>query len=111
MDDISKAWFSLHFRNAYLEKKGSAFEEWFTKLAAGAFGSDFEPVRAYGSQGDWKCDGRQLSMATVFQCCAPETPTDAKTIAKIDQDFEGARAKWPEFMQRWVLVHNHPQAA
>ena len=109
MDDISKAWFSLHFRNAYLEKNGSAFEEWFTKLAAGAFGSDFEPVRAYGSQGDWKCDGRQLSTATVFQCYGPETPTDAKTIAKIDQDFKGARAKWPEFMQRWVLVHNHPQ--
>ena len=109
MDDISKAWFSLYFRIAYLEKQGSAFEEWFTKLAAGAFGSDFEPVRAYGSQGDWKCDGRQLSTATVFQCYGPETPTDAKTIAKIDQDFKGARAKWPEFMQRWVLVHNHPQ--
>ena len=109
MDDISKAWFSLHFRNAYLEKNGSAFEEWFTKLAADAFGSDFEPVRAYGSQGDWKCDGRQLSTATVFQCYAPETPTDKMIIAKIDKDFEGARAKWPEFMQRWVLVHNHPQ--
>ena len=109
MDDISEAWFSLHFRNAYLEKKGSAFEEWFTKLAADAFGSDFEPVRAYGSQGDWKCDGRQLSTATVFQCYAPETSTDKMIIAKIDKDFEGARAKWPEFMQRWVLVHNHPQ--
>ena len=109
MDDISKAWFSLHFRNAYLEKKGSAFEEWFTKLAADAFGADFEPVRAYGSQGDWKCDGRQLSTATVFQCYAPETPTDKMIIAKIDKDFEGARAKWPQFMQRWVLVHNHPQ--
>ena len=109
MDDISKVWFSLHFRNAYLEKKGSAFEEWFTKLAADVLGSDFEPVRSYGSQGDWKCDGRQLSTATVFQCYAPETPTDKMIIAKIDKDFEGARAKWPEFMQRWVLVHNHPQ--
>ena len=109
MDDISKTLFLLHFRNAYLEKKGSAFEEWFTKLAAGAFGSDFEPVRAYGSQGDWKCDGRQLSTATVFQCYAPETPTDKMIITKIDKDFEGARAKWPEFIQRWVLVHNHPQ--
>lgn len=76
MDDISRVWFSLHFRNAYLEKKGSAFEEWFTKLAADAFGADFELVRACGGQGDWKCDGRQLSTATVFQCYAPETPMD-----------------------------------
>ena len=109
MDDISEKFYLQHFRNSYLEKKGSAFEEWFAKLASNAFGSDFEPVRAYGSQGDWKCDGRQLSTATVFQCYGPETPTDTKTIAKIDRDFKGACAMWPEFMKRWVFVHNHPQ--
>ena len=53
-----------------------------------------------------KCDGRQLSTGTIFQCYGPETPTDQKTIAKVNADFAGALAKWPEFMERWVFVHN-----
>ena len=64
-------------------------------------------VRPYGNQGDWKCDGRLVSTGTVFQCYGPETPTDKKTIDKIDEDFAGACAKWPGFMKVWVFVHNH----
>jgi len=107
MDPVSEAFNSLHFKLAFLERKGTEFQDWFAKLASDAHGADFEIVRPYGNQGDWKCDGRIVSTGTVFQCYGPETPTDKKTIAKIDEDFVGAINKWPGFMKAWVFVHNH----
>lgn len=106
MDPVSELFYTLNFRIAFLEKKGMAFQDWFVSLAGRAMGSDFEAVRPYGNQGDWKCDGRQLSTGTIFQCYAPEAATDQKTIAKIDDDFAGALAKWPNFIRAWTLVHN-----
>ena len=106
MDSISTAFYTLHFRIAFSEKKGTEFQNWVTSLGSHALGADFEIVRPYGKQGDWKCDGRQLSTGTIFQCYGPETPTDQKTIAKINTDFVGALAKWPNFIKRWVFVHN-----
>ncbi|MCL2715984.1 MAG: hypothetical protein FWD68_15770 [Alphaproteobacteria bacterium] len=79
---------------------------WIVRLAGFAFGPDFEEVRPYGSIGDMKCDGRRISSGTVFQCYAPDTMREAALIAKIDRDFQGARAHWGAHMQEWVLVHN-----
>jgi len=107
MDPVSEAFLALLFKTAFLEKKGTEFQDWFAKLASDAHGADFEIVRPYGNQGDWKCDGRMVSTGTVFQCYGPETPTDKKTIDKIDEDFVGALAKWPGFLKIWVFVHNH----
>ena len=109
MDAISELFLTLHFRIAFLEKKGIAFQDWFVALAGHAFGPDFEAVRPYGNQGDWKCDGRQLSTGTIFQCYAPETERDQETIAKINDDFSGALAKWPKFIRGWTFVHNDPR--
>lgn len=107
MGPVSEAFLALHFRTAFLEKKGTEFQDWFAKLASNAHGADFEIVRPYGNQGDWKCDGRMVSTGTVFQCYGPETPTDKKTIDKINEDFAGAKVKWPGFLKAWVFVHNH----
>ena len=75
---------------AFLEKKGTEFQDWFVKLAGYAFGSDFEAVRSYGNQGDLKCDGRGVSTGTIFQCYAPEQMKAERLNRKIDQDFCGA---------------------
>lgn len=109
MDPISDAFYAKDFRIAFLMKKGTAFQDWFAELAGHAFGSDFEAVRPYGNQGDWKCDGRRLSTGTIFQCYAPESVSDQNTIAKIDADLAGAVAKWPDFIKSWVFVHNDPR--
>ena len=109
MDAVSELFLALHFRISFLEKKGTAFQDWFVALAGHALGPDFESVKPYGRQGDWKCDGRQLSTGTIFQCYAPETEADKKTIGKITVDFPGALAKWPKFIQAWTFVHNDPR--
>lgn len=106
MDKVADSFYKLRFKIAFLEKKGSEFEKWFADLAGHAFGSDFEAVRSYGNKGDWKCDGRQVSTGTIFQCYAPERVTDSKTIAKINEDFAGALEKWGDGMNAWVFVHN-----
>lgn len=108
MDNVSAAFYGQSFRLAFMEKKGMKFQDWVAELGSHALGSDFEVVRPYGKQGDWKCDGRQMSTGTIFQCYGPETPTDQKTIKKIKDDFSGALNKWPNFIKRWVFVHNTP---
>ena len=101
-----QALYQPRFRLAYAEKKGTEFEAWFAELASHALGSDFEPVAAHGSDGDFKCDGRRLSTRTIFQCYAPEQLVQARAIAKIGADFHGALRHWRGWMREWILVHN-----
>ena len=105
MDEVQEAFYRLRFREAFLEKKGTEFQDWFVKLAGYAFGSDFEAVRPYGNQGDRKCDGRRISTGTIFQCYAPYQMNETQLNKKINEDFLGAYENW-ENMVEWVLVHN-----
>ena len=106
MDTVTELFLTQQFRIALLEKRGTEFQDWFVALAGHALGTDFEAVRPYGKQGDWKCDGRQLSTGAIFQCYAPHSQSDRKTIAKVDDDFAGALANWPKFLRVWTFVHN-----
>lgn len=106
MDDLQRSIYVDKFRLAFHTQKGTAFQDWFVRLAGHAFGADFEEVRPYGPYGDLKCDGRRISSGVVFQCYAPEAMKEADLIAKIDEDFHGARAHWDGDMQEWVFVHN-----
>ena len=100
------AYLLLKFQQDFLQKKGAEFENWFAALAGHAYGTDFEKVRNYGSDGDFKCDGRRKSTGTIFQCYAPDAVRQGETITKIDSDFSGALAHWPDFMNVWAFVHN-----
>ena len=106
MDEIEEAFYRLYFRMAFRDKKGTEFQDWFADLVASAIGSDFEPVRAYGNEGDRKCDGRRLSTRTIFQCYAPIHMNQERLINKIDADFHGARIHWDAWMSEWAFVHN-----
>ncbi len=105
MDQAQKLFYKVLFRNAYLEKKGDEFQNWFCQLAAHVWGPDFERVRPYGSQGDFKCDGRRISTGTIFQCYAPRTASAGRLNKKIREDFGGALAHWPD-MAEWTFVFN-----
>jgi len=105
MDQLQRWIYSLQFKVAFLQKRGTEFQDWFVRIATHAYDTDFEPVRPYGNLGDRKCDGYQISTATVFQCYAPALLKDRELIAKIDGDFSGALKHWPH-LKRWVFVHN-----
>ena len=106
MDEVQAAFYRLRFRIAFLEKKGTEFQDWFARLANSVFGPDFETVGAYGNQGDLKCDGRRLSTRTIFQCYAPYQMRESRLIDKIREDFHGARDHWCHWMSEWIFVHN-----
>ncbi len=109
MDDTQRGFYGLKFENTFLREKGKAFESFFARVMAHGFTGDFEPVRPYGPKGDLKCDGFRPSDGTVFQSYAPDSTKLAELLAKIDEDFEGARAHWGAKMRRWEFVHNDPR--
>jgi hypothetical protein len=106
MDELQRSIYVDRFRLAFHTQKGTAFQDWFVRLAGHAFGADFEEVRPYGPYGDLKCDGRRVSTSTVFQCYAPDAMKEAELIAKVNADFHGARSHWNGEMKEWVFVHN-----
>ena len=105
MDQVQREFCRLKFRLAYVTKTGEEFQAWIQKLAALAYGPDFEAVRPYGRQGDHKCDGRLVSTQTIFQVYAPHRLVAAELEAKVRSDFPGAVEHWPD-MKAWVLVTN-----
>jgi hypothetical protein len=106
LDDTQRAFYGLKFENTFLREKGKAFESFFARVMAHGFPGDFEAVRPYGARGDLKCDGFRASDGTVFQSYAPDATKLADLLAKIDEDFVGARTHWGAKMRRWELVHN-----
>lgn len=106
LDETQRSFYGLRFENTFLRKKGKAFESLFARVMAHGFAGDFEPVRPYGAKGDLKCDGFRPSDGTVFQSYAPDSTRLAELLAKIDEDFEGARTHWGAKMKRWEFVHN-----
>lgn len=106
MDDTQRSFYGLKFENRFLREKGKAFENFFARVMAHGYVGDFEPVRPYGPKGDLKCDGFRPSDGTVFQSYAPDSTKLPDLLAKIDEDFEGARVHWGGKMKRWEFVHN-----
>ncbi len=106
MDDTQRSFYGLKFENTFLREKGKAFESFFARVMAHGFTGDFEPVRPYGPKGDLKCDGFRPSDGTVFQSYAPDSTKLIELLAKIDEDFDGARTHWDAKMKRWEFVHN-----
>jgi hypothetical protein len=109
VDETQRSFYGLKFENAFLRDKGKAFETLFARIMAHGFPGDFETVRPYGSKGDLKCDGFRASDGTVFQSYAPDTMKLEALLAKIEEDFSGARAHWGDHMRRWIFVHNDPR--
>lgn len=87
----------------------TGFEEWFAAMAECAYGENFELIKAGGSKGDKKSDGRHLSTETIFQCYAPESPAKfaSNAAAKIADSFPEVVKFWPT-MKVWRFVHNNP---
>lgn len=106
IDDVARAHYELEYRVAFNEKKGQAFQDFFSEIMEKRYPADFVRVRAWGPAGDRKNDGVLRSERMLFQCYAPNELTAAACIAKIDEDFNGALVHWKEHFDTWVFVHN-----
>ena len=104
--DITQAYYELRFQNLFLSVKGNEFQSFFEKLMGLAYKEDFMACRPWGNHGDRKNDGFLKSERKLFQVYAPSEMRADRTIAKITEDFEGAREHWGEHFDQWVFVHN-----
>lgn len=106
MDQLTRAFFEMKFKEAFRDAKGEAFQSLFSRVMSMRFPGDFMAVRPWGSDGDRKNDGCLSSRRNLFQCYAPNDLTAVACVAKIDEDFAGALKHWKEHFDTWTFVHN-----
>lgn len=95
----------MAFRLACHERTGADFQRLFEDIMV-RHDPAFTPVKPHGNQGDWKNDGWLPTTGTIFQCYSPETTDASKIIAKINEDFAGALAKWQGKLKAWIFVYS-----
>lgn len=108
MRDVELEWFHLTFNRAFFSERGTAFQDFFSRIMEAAYLGEFERVRPYGSKGDLKCDGFLPSEGLVFQVYGPREMKEAEVLKKVKRDFAGAKRHWKKEMKGWVFVHNDP---
>ena len=104
--NLEQAYYELRFVDAFRSAKGDAFQTFFEKLMGLAYKADFMACRPWGNQGDRKNDGFLKSERRLFQVYAPNEMEAVKAIAKINEDFDGAKAYWGQHFDKWVFAHN-----
>lgn len=104
--NLQDAYYDARFENTFLRAKGAEFQTFFERLMGLAYKTDFMPCRPWGNQGDRKNDGFLKSARQLFQVYAPNEMAANKAIAKITEDFEGAKVHWGTYFSNWVFVHN-----
>jgi hypothetical protein len=104
----NKSDFDLFFDLNFSALNQTDFEKWFAAMAECVYGQDFEFVKAGGTKGDKKSDGRRISTETIFQCYAPESPAKFASNAarKIEDSFPDVFTFWPT-LKVWHFVHNN----
>lgn len=102
----SETYYEQKFEMEFRRTKGNTFQNFFERLMGLAYKADFMACRPWGKQGDRKNDGFLKSERRLFQVYAPNEMKEAKAIAKIGEDFEGAKDHWRSHFDTWVFVHN-----
>jgi hypothetical protein len=106
MSPLQAAYYEARFENLFRAAKGDEFQSLFERLMGLAYKADFMACRPWGNQGDRKNDGFLRSERRLFQVYAPNEMSAKEAIAKIAEDFEGAKAHWGTHFDKWVFAHN-----
>lgn len=108
MIDYDWDWQRLKAESGLKDLEGDAFETEFQKIAKALWKDDFTPTIPMGRRGDLKCDGFRHSTGTVYQCYGPRYgKADVNAaLAKIDEDFVGAKDEWGGQLREWKFVVN-----
>ena len=104
--NFQDAYFEQAFEIGFLRAKGDEFQTFFERLMGLAYKADFMACRPWGNQGDRKNDGYLKSTRCLFQVYAPYEMEAAKAVAKMTEDFEGAKLFWGTHFKKWAFVHN-----
>ncbi len=81
------------FKIMIYESDGQAFENIFHRIM-GYHDAGYQPVKAYGNQGDFKNDGYNYNTRLFYQVYAPEKIEANKVNGKLENDFFGLSKEW-----------------
>jgi hypothetical protein len=104
--NLTQAYYEQRFEILFVRAKGDEFQTFFERLMGLAYKADFMACRPWGNVGDRKNDGFLKSERRLFQVYAPNEMTAKEAIAKITEDFEGAKVHWGTHFDKWVFAHN-----
>jgi hypothetical protein len=99
-----RAYYELAFQLRFMQAHGQAFQDFFADIMEKRYPGDFHRVKPWGRMGDLKNDGYLVSERLLFQVYAPSQLAAAETIAKMEDDFEGAQDEWAPHCDGWVFV-------
>jgi len=88
-----------------LRSRGIEFQRFFEDIMTRSR-PGFMRVRAYGSVGDWKCDGLFRSDGVFYQVYSPDEIRVKPLVAKIESDLAGAVMAWGDELKEWHFVYN-----
>lgn len=108
MDRIQQLYYEKDFKITFLTAKGDAFQTFFETLMHKVHPNDFMACRPWGKVGDMKNDGYLSSEKILYQIYAPNELSANQAIKKINEDFEGAKQHWHQYLNEWTFVHNAP---
>lgn len=80
MDSFTRAYYELAFKVAFMERKGQAFQDFFSDIMEKCHPMDFERVRPWGQHGDRKNDGCIMQAGQFFQVYGPNEHSANLTI-------------------------------
>jgi hypothetical protein len=93
--------------------RGDMLQEFLGAVMSNVHGDNFVPASSAYSRGDLKCDGLLNEPLTIFACYGATNGGDGQTrgalaiaVAKVETDFVGAVAHWPE-LKEWHFVNNY----
>ncbi|KAK0351591.1 hypothetical protein LTR94_024362 [Friedmanniomyces endolithicus] len=109
-DNIDWEYQQLTLKARLAEVDGDAFETLFGDIAKAAWGADYVKTIPMGRLGDRKCDGFRQSEGAAHQLYGPRygQANVKEALAKIDEDFRGAHAKWGDQLRKLSLTLNVP---
>ncbi|PLW59757.1 ABC-three component system protein [Lactococcus lactis] len=97
MDESSLYISKIMFKNQIYKYEGQQFEDLFVSILSRIY-TEFQAVKAYGSIGDQKNDGFDMTTGTYYQIFGPEDINKPKTIqsavTKLEKDFVGLVKQW-----------------
>lgn len=104
-----RQWWRIALELRLRQLSGQAFQTFFSDVMRAAYGTDFVPVRPFGTLGDSGCDGFRTSTGQVYQCYGAlngNAPRVNSLTTKMVEDFSKAKTNLSSIMKSWSLVHN-----
>lgn len=106
MDELSKVFYDFKIEQVFVEKYGTNFESFISKLLTIIYADDYINTIPWSRYGDEKNDGLIISDRRIIAVNGPQTINVNRLKNKIKSDLEGAILHWDDHFDKWTFIYN-----